>query len=63
MKFQRILDLIRHCMVRLNSLVATILDQYWSILAQYRTNIFILVQYWTNIGQLFFASLLGLIVS
>jgi hypothetical protein len=27
-------------------LVATILDQYWSIL----------LQYWTNIGQLFFAT-------
>jgi hypothetical protein len=37
------------------TLVASTLDQYWSILVQYWTNIFILVQYYTIIGQLFFA--------
>jgi hypothetical protein len=38
------------------SLVARILDQYWSMLVQSWTNIIIVVQYYTNIGQIFFAT-------
>jgi hypothetical protein len=38
------------------TLVARILDHFWSMLVQSWTNIIILVQYYTNIGQLFFAA-------
>jgi hypothetical protein len=37
-------------------IVARILDHYWSMLVQPWIIIIILVQYYTNIGQLFFAT-------